>query len=141
MSDLDRHGDAVNIIRRTIGNPFVAYFLAFILGIGVTWLILSALTTVMFSPNGLDNLGIMALQALSPMAGLAAFQTVFGLLTRRWRGWRFWAIAPLVTYFILVTILLLVFIGYVSIIEAIVLALIAIFTAGLIALGLRQRSV
>lgn len=87
---------------------FLVYPLAFGLALAMAWAFayLSALHHLSPAPligpaGGLDGPALLVFW-LAPLAGLAVFQLIFGLIAEHWRGWRFWAYAPWLTYLPLV---------------------------------------
>lgn len=112
----------------------IAYVLAFVIGAGVAYLVLRLSVQNLFGTVGGANIAFV-LNWLSPLAGLAAFQLTFGLATGRWRHLRFWLVAPLVTYAVAAICIMLLTMGWLDIFGAGILALVGLFSAGLIALS------
>lgn len=112
----------------------VSYALAFVIGAGVTYLVLTLSVQNLFGSE--DEVEIaLVLNWLSPLAGLAAFQLTFGLATGRWRSLRFWLIAPLITCAVAAICIMLLVSGWLDMTGAGILALVSLFSAGLIALS------
>ncbi|WCR01970.1 hypothetical protein [Paracoccus saliphilus] len=126
---------------RSTAFDFFAYTAAFVIGLGTVWLFTAQFVGQIFTPGSLrsPDTGTILIM-LTPLGGLAIFQLVFGLTTRRWRAFRFWLYAPLIVYLIIGLIGLAVFSGTVSVIEAAVLAAVLIFAVGLYLLTLPKRS-
>ena len=72
------------------------FTLAYVAACALAWFVAASITVNIFSPGGsVDHIPMVLV--LPPLAGLALFQLVFGLVTGIGRGWRFWALGlPLV---------------------------------------------
>ncbi|PZO67468.1 MAG: hypothetical protein DI498_03860 [Paracoccus denitrificans] len=81
---------------------------------------------------------LFSVSLLAPLAGLAAFQLLFGSVTGRWRSWRFWVIAPLVIYGTLLSMVKLA--DTISISNVLTIGLTAPFILGLCALIISIRT-
>lgn len=125
----------------------LAYVLAFVAGVAVIYLVVTLSAQIMLGPGigggGIVGGGGMAagfiLNWLSPLAGVAVFQLLFGFGTGRWRNARFWMIAPLATYAIVGLSFLLMGTGLLDLRATVILALVALFSAGIVALTLSAR--
>ncbi|MCR4264901.1 hypothetical protein [Nitratireductor sp. ZSWI3] len=120
---------------RSTSFDVTTYVLAFVVGAGTIWLFMVQLASGMFAPGNSDSIGAFTiLMLLSPFAGLAVFQLIFGLIARRWRGVWFWLYAPMMVYLIIGVFFFAAFGGYASALEAVALVLICTFAVGLFAL-------
>lgn len=120
----------------------LAYVLAFVAGVAVTYLVVTLSAQMMLGPGIVGGGGMaegVILNWLSPLAGMAVFQLLFGFGTGRWRNARFWMIAPLVTYAIVGLSFLLMGTGLTDLRATVILALVALFSAGIFALTLSAR--
>ncbi|MBK4215323.1 hypothetical protein JJJ17_05225 [Paracoccus caeni] len=111
------------------------YLLAFVVGfaIGAVFMVFfagKALTSGTMLPVGPS----VALSWISPLAGIAVFQLIFGFGTECWRGLRFWLLAPVTVYFWLAVFLAIFMSGYVNPTVAGIGAALAIFLSGAVAL-------
>ncbi|MBC9245504.1 hypothetical protein H4P12_01975 [Paracoccus sp. 11-3] len=118
-------------------SELIAYAATFVIGAGVAYLVLTLSVQNLFGPDGDANIAIV-LNWLSPLAGLAAFQLGFGLVTGRWRNLHFWLVAPLITYAAVAIGMALAAKGWLDLIGAGILVLVGLFSAGLIALSLSR---
>lgn len=118
---------------------WLSFTLAYLVGLGVAWLLLEQVAGTYFAPDLSPSAErrLMIMGALAPLAGLAAFQLIFGLLSGRWRGWRFWLIAPALVYAVAITSGYFMMRGYISLTEAAVILLGLPFGLGLWALRRR----
>lgn len=120
---------------RSSAFSYVIYAVAFAAGAAVSWAFMSFFAGQALAPDQSLPVGLLIfLTWLSPLAGLAVFQILFGLLTRHWRGARFWLVAPAVVYGVLAIFFGIVFLGFGDLVEASVGALVAIFICGLLLL-------
>ncbi len=109
----------------------VIYVLCFAGALAVTWAV-----GTMIAIGVLDRptlVGIVTGVALPPLAGLAVFALSFGLATRRKLGAGFWLAALPITFGPVVVGLGMVFLGFITALEYLILAVSVIFFAGLFA--------
>lgn len=115
---------------------FLAYVAAWLAGLTASWWVLAMTAGRYFAPDlSARAEWVLLLGFLAPMAGLAAIQLVLGLSIRRWRGWRFWLIAPPLVYGVIGLGFAGIFAGFVTLIEGLVLGLLALFVLGWVILN------
>ncbi len=117
---------------------WLTFVLAYMAGLAAAWFVLGQTAGRYFAPDlsaSAERVVILG-AVLAPLAGLALFQLVFGLLTRRWRSLWFWLVAPIIVYIVLAGAMALLLRGMITMPEAVVLALLLPFACGLVALRL-----
>lgn len=102
----------------------------------VAWFFWSVPVNTFLPPETATELFSVSLPA--PLAGLAAFQLLFGSVTGRWRSWRFWVIAPLVIYGTVLSMVALA--DTISISNVLPIGLMVPFSLGLCALIISIRT-
>lgn len=108
----------------------LVYSLAFALGLATAYLVLRLNSVDVFDPiGGVSNLILISL-ILPPLAGLSVFALFFGLVMRWPLGAKFWLISLPLVFGLIVFGLMLIYLGVLTLIEALYGVNIILFVAG-----------
>lgn len=106
----------------------VIYVLAFATGAGAAYG--TARLNMMAMFGDLSTIRWQASLILPPLAGISAFALVFGVAMRLSLRMKFWLVSLALTYGLSLIGLSLVYYGYASLLESLVIVLLLLFTSG-----------